>query len=581
MTLIRRRELLATGAATAGLLALGPNFWRAAFAAPATVGPGPYGPLQAADANGLQLPAGFTSRLVARGREAVAGTDYVWHTDSDGQATFAEADGGWVLVSNSEIVSTLGGGCSSIRFAPDGAIRGAQRIASTNLNCAGGPAPWGSWLTCEEFAGGLVWECDPLGRFPAQSRPAMGTFTHEAVTVDPVGQRLYMTEDKGDGCFYRFTPTVYPDLRAGRLEVAIVGAGGATTWATVPDPAGIGAPTRQQVAGAATFKGGEGIWCDSGVVYFTTKGDHRLWAYDTTTAVLDTLYDPAQGGDSAFLTGPDNLTVSRAGDLFVCEDNGAAQFDIVMVTPDRTLSSFLRSSGPIHAGSEFSGVTFSPDGSRMYFSSQRAYMMLGGGLLRAGAVYEVSGPFRAARPGWGGAPPVTDAAPLVNPPGAPPVEPPPATSPIPAPPSVEDVDAPRLRLTAPGRVSLARLRAEGLLVTIRTDEASALTATLRTSALGVDPGKRGSAPRPKLVTLDTRSVQAAGAGSLKVRLRLSASEARRVERALAKARRKRSSASIALRLTVQGRDAHANVSIANRKIAVTAPLRAAKKTSRG
>jgi len=571
MTTIRRRELLASGAVAAGFLALGPELWKAAFAAPATVGVGPYGPLQAADANGLRLPDGFRSRLVARGKQNVENTSYAWHTDSDGQAAFSEADGGWILVSNSETVSLLGGGCSSIRFGPDGTIRGAQRIASTQINCAGGPSPWGTWLTCEEHAGGLVWECDPLGRFPAQPRPAMGTFTHEAVTVDPVGQRLYLTEDKGDGCLYRFTPTVYGDLREGRLEVAIVGDRGATTWAVVPDPAGIGTATRLQVPAAAKFKGGEGIWFDSGVVYFTSKGDHKLWAYDTRTSVLENLYDPATGGESGYLNGPDNVTVSRSGDLFVCEDNGQAEFDIVMMTADRTLSSFVRATGDIHKGSELSGVTFSPDGDHLYFSSQRAY---GSG---NGAIYEVTGPFRAARPGWGGLPSVTSAPPLATTPVVvvpPTPDPTPTTptTPVVPPHTQEDVDAPRLRLTAAKKISLATLRTNGILVTVKTDEASTITATLRTSGLGTVPGKRGSVARPKLVTLDVRKGKTKKAGTVKVRLRLSAAEARRVERALVDKRKKHKTVRLDVRLTVQGRDAHGNVSIANRTIAVGTPI---------
>src|SRR5690242_19974219 len=105
MTTIRRRDLLAGGAAAAGILALGPSFWRGALAAPAVVGDSPYGPLQPPDANGLMLPPGFRSRELARGGQAVAGTDYVWHVASDGMATYAQPDGSWVLVSNSETIS--------------------------------------------------------------------------------------------------------------------------------------------------------------------------------------------------------------------------------------------------------------------------------------------------------------------------------------------------------------------------------------------------------------------------------------------------------------------------------------------
>ena len=54
--------------------------------------------------------------------------------------------------------------------------------------------------------GGLVWECDPAGERRALSRPAMGTFKHEAAAVDPRGRRIYLTEDLIDGGLYRFTP---------------------------------------------------------------------------------------------------------------------------------------------------------------------------------------------------------------------------------------------------------------------------------------------------------------------------------------------------------------------------------------
>ena len=60
--------------------------------------------------------------------------------------------------------------------------------------------------------------------------PALGTFSHEAACVDPIGKRVYQTEDEGDSGFYRFTPDDYPDLTSGLLEVAIVDANGLVTW---------------------------------------------------------------------------------------------------------------------------------------------------------------------------------------------------------------------------------------------------------------------------------------------------------------------------------------------------------------
>ncbi|MEW5633231.1 translocation protein TolB, partial [Streptomyces hydrogenans] len=73
----------------------------AAYAAPAQPGTGPYGALGSADANGIMLPAGFTSRVIARSGQTVPGTSYTWHNAPDGGACYADGTG-WIYVSNSE-----------------------------------------------------------------------------------------------------------------------------------------------------------------------------------------------------------------------------------------------------------------------------------------------------------------------------------------------------------------------------------------------------------------------------------------------------------------------------------------------
>ena len=390
-----RRGFLAGGLATGAAL-FTPGMLRAALAAPATAGAGPYGPLRDPDALGLMLPDGFTGRQIARGSKIVDGTTYPWHFASDGEATFLAPDGGWVLVSNSETPGVLGGGSSSISFDPSGTITGARRIlAGTNLNCAGGPTPWGTWLSGEEHPGGMIWEADPSGLLPALPRPALGNFPHEAATVDPASGDVYLTEDQPDGLLYRFSPAVPGDLSSGVLQAATVAADGGVAWTPVPDPNIVtqGKETRKQVPGATTFDGGEGLWHHEGIVYFTTKGDRRVWALDVAAQRLEVLYDHRATPDAA-LNAVDNVTVSPFGDVYVCEDGG--NMEIGMITPDRTVSPFVRLTGAAHEGSEMTGVVFAPTGDRMYFGSQRAYPYPGatGTPLADGAVYEVKGPFR-------------------------------------------------------------------------------------------------------------------------------------------------------------------------------------------
>ena len=343
---LRRREFISAGVAAAGTLALGPEFWRS-LAKPARAGDGPYGPLGSADANGIRLPEGFTAREIARGSSPVAGTGYVWHIFSDGSATFATPDGGWILVSNCEsptpvhIPISVGnpgdGGASAIRFSSDGEIVDAYRILSgTSTNCAGGPTPWGTWLSCEETDTGRVWECDPLGEREAVVHDALGVFTHEAVCIDRRTGFLYLSEDDGNGCFYRFRPTA----QGRRPERGRARGRGRSRenrrvkWLPVPDPSAAETPTRDQVPEATRFKRGEGIWFDGGYVYLATTSDSRIWSYNTRKRTMRVIYDGERVADAP-LTDVDNITIHKpSGDLFVCEDNGAPDaYDIALVTP--------------------------------------------------------------------------------------------------------------------------------------------------------------------------------------------------------------------------------------------------------
>jgi secreted PhoX family phosphatase len=382
-----RRLLLKAGVLGGALLAADALLPRRASAA------APYGAISAQpDANGLRLPSGFTSRVVARSNQTVAGTTYKWHRAPDGGRCFATSDG-WIYVSNAELGNNVGG-ASMIRFNQSGTIIGARRILNgTNRNCSGGHTPWGTWLSCEETDTGQVWETDPTGAQAAVVRPAMGRFDHEGAAVDGPNRTVYMTEDAVSGLFYRYRYNSAQNLATGVLEGARV-QNGAVSWVAIPDPSARTTPTRKQVSGLTKFNGGEGIWFANGIVNFATKGDDRVWAYDTTMASgtpgqIRVVYDWTTNPNPV-LRGVDNIAV-RNGDIFVCEDQGAIgrpeDPEICIIQPGGEVSVFLRAVG--HQQSELTGVAFNPAGSRMYFSSQRGTT----GTVGGGMTFEVSGPF--------------------------------------------------------------------------------------------------------------------------------------------------------------------------------------------
>jgi uncharacterized protein len=515
MDRISRRQLIVSGALAAGALVGSPRLLREALAAPARAGVSPYGPLGPPDANGLMLPPGFSSRELARGLSQVAG--YPWPVAPDGQGTFSTLDGGWILVTNSEFLAPAGAGTSAIRFRPDGGIASAYRIlGGTNFNCAGGPTPWGTWLSCEEHDAGLVWECDPAGKLTAVARPALGVFNHEAAAVEPAGRRLYLTEDKPDGGFYRFTPTAYPDLSEGLLEVAVVAADGHVSWREVPDPAPlpIETPTRKQVPEMTPFNGGEGIWHDGGVLYFTTKGDARVWAYDSRTGVLEILFDRATAMDSS-LDAVDNITVSAAGEIFVCEDGG--NMEIGLITPEREVSPFLRFTGDAHPvegefKSEVCGVIFDPSGTRLYCTSQRSYPPGPGG-PGPGAVYEISGPFRqpaTPRSGTTFGPPAGErsSGPLL---------------------AAQDESKAMVRVAVRRRIGRRRLLRRGLVVEVRAPAGAQVSVVLDSAELLREPAQDATAARPRTVVLARRRFRALER-TRRPRLRLGPSARRRLSR---------------------------------------------------
>ena len=358
------------------------------------------GPLKEPDSNGIRLPEGFTIKIVAEsGKRPLPHKNFLWHSAPDGGATFKTKDNGWIYVSNSE---RYFGGVSALEFNTQGILIDAYSICSgTHMNCAGGSIEGMKWLSCEETSIGQVYECDPYGNNPSKVLPALGRFKHEAVAEDFLKKHLYLTEDTPDGGFYRFIPDSLTkegniDSSSGKLQIAVLNGDnqeGKIEWENIKEPN----PSiwqillkinelRYQVKNSAKFNGGEGIAYYQGKIYFATKGDNKIWCYDTKTQNLIVLYNHSEH-PNPILSGVDNIVFSSSGDLFVAEDGGDMQ--IVAINSEGALFPILQIEGQDE--SEITGPAFDPSNERLYFSSQRGKS----GNSSNGITYEVKGPFNS------------------------------------------------------------------------------------------------------------------------------------------------------------------------------------------
>jgi uncharacterized protein len=374
---LTRRELLGLGGVA--VVGAGLGLTARARSSPTSVSDS-YGPLGPFDGDGVRVAEGFQARAVARSGQLVPGTPYEWHGAPDGGACFVHPDGGWVYVSNSEIDGN-GGGVSAIRFDASGNVIDAYVLASgTSRNCAGGATSWGTWLSCEEVESGIVYECDPTGQAGASPRPALGAFRHEAAAEHRPSGIVYLTEDQPDGRVYRFIPDSPGNLSAGRLQAAAV------TDSTV-DWIDVSAAGPERSPATTAFNGGEGIVIDGSSLLVTTKGDDRIWDINLASNTITVLYDGHVTPTA--LSGIDQIIVHpHTRDLYVAEDGGDMQLVRIAqgASADRsTVTPFLQFVG--HDTSEVTGPALSPDGSRLYVSSQR------GSDGTNGLTVEVTGPF--------------------------------------------------------------------------------------------------------------------------------------------------------------------------------------------
>ena len=431
-----RREFLRRSGALAGATLLAPSLQGLVactrtdpstngFRRPiqATRGSGGYGLLRDAGRE-LALPTGFTySVLSFTGKPMSDGN--ATPGAFDGMAAFALPNGNVRLIRNHEnrdvpedarvkgdpsraYDAKAGGGTTSleVRIAPDGSaslVRDFVSLNGTIVNCAGGPTPWGSWLTCEETTEGryhgwgqehgYIYEVAASAEGPVTPMPlkAMGRFVHEAVAVDPATGIVYETEDRQMAGFYRFTPRQRGVLSAGgTLQMLALdgranydtadgqqmGQTQAVRWVAIddPDPSGTWGDTSAVFAqgftrGAARFSRLEGCWWGDGGVFFhaTNGGDAKVgqvWFYRPTSDDAGALTLVFESPSADVLNYPDNITVSPRGGIVMCEDGGGEQF-LRGLTRDGRIFDFARN---LLNRTEFAGACFSPDGRTLFLN---------------------------------------------------------------------------------------------------------------------------------------------------------------------------------------------------------------------
>lgn len=416
------------------------------------------GPLRADPDSVLDLPEGFAYRIVSRTGERMD-DGFRMPPAHDGMAAFAGAEGRVILVCNHEMppsypeFSAFGTGFAELpdavrEFVYDrggGATPGAGgttttvynpatgeverrhlSLAGTELNCAGGPTPWDSWLSCEECfespgeallsgrritrdaSHGYVFEVPASSTGLVEPVPirAMGRFEHEACAVHEPTGIVYMTEDRHHSLFYRYLPDVpgrlheggrlqalsiagRPSLPTGNWSECLVVPGDAlpVVWIDLDDvdPVENDLRLRGAKAGAATFARGEGL-CVAGDRFAfscTIGGPERLGqvfsykpsAHEGDARESDTpgeLTLIAEATWESLLQNADNITLAPWGDLMVCEDT-ASHCSLVGVRPD---GSRYQLADNAYSNSELAGACFAPDGKTLFVNIQYPGMTL-------------------------------------------------------------------------------------------------------------------------------------------------------------------------------------------------------------
>jgi len=291
----------------------------------------------------------------------------------------------------------------------------APSLVQTIRNCSGGVTPWGTVVTAEEQTtssdvnadgmkdyGWLV-EIDPAtAQVISQNADGskgklwqMGIMNHENVVINNAGTTAYYGEDGGTHMVYKYVMDTPNNLSSGNLYVLKLDQGlsngdpvaNTATWIQVPNKFKADQNNTTALAqslGGTSFNGIEDVDISpiDGKIYFTAKGlnkVYRLQDNGTTASQVETFvgglttnysFTTAQGTKTeAWGDGNDNLTFDELGNLWVLQDGGKNY--IWVIAPDHTQANpKVKLFASMPAGSEPTGLTFTPDHKFGFFSIQ-------------------------------------------------------------------------------------------------------------------------------------------------------------------------------------------------------------------
>lgn len=292
-------------------------------------------------------------------------------------------------------------------------------IVKLYKNCSGAITPWGTSLSGEETrdtfdlngdgyldAGWLV-EIDPItkavkkynGGLKQQKLWAMGRMAHENACVATDQKTVYFGEDYITGCLYKFVANNPTNLSSGTLYVLKMDSAMSSTgealkstgvWVQLPTNT---KAQRNYVYDAAANLGGTifngiedaEIGPDT-MVYFTSKAFGKVYRFKDNGTGITNFETFVGGGSTNYIiqhpngtsnvpwgTGNDNMAFDNEGNLWVFQDGGNNYIWVVKKGHTQAAPK-VQLFGCVPAGSEPTGITFSPDNRFMFMSIQHPFV---------------------------------------------------------------------------------------------------------------------------------------------------------------------------------------------------------------